>query len=194
MSFRRTIAHTVTIALIAFGLIAIPAATTVSAATETAQLPTDNPANFTPNVIDGEVDSIWQVGNTMIIGGTFTQVANSSSNGGQIYSRTYLAAFDATTGLIDPNFAPVLSSYVTTVIPTGDGTSIYVGGDFNTVNGVNRRKVARVNMSDGALVTTFNATGFNGVVRDLRLSAGQLYVSGLFTTAGGQPRDRKSVV
>ena len=188
MSFRRTIAHTVTIALIAFGLIAIPAATTVSAATETAQLPTDNPANFTPNVIDGEVDSIWQVGNTMIIGGTFTQVANSSSNGGQIYSRTYLAAFDATTGLIDPNFAPVLSSYVTTVIPTGDGTSIYVGGDFNTVNGVNRRKVARVNMSDGALVTTFNATGFNGVVRDLRLSAGQLYASGLFTTAGGQPR------
>ncbi|MCU1361929.1 MAG: domain containing protein, partial [Ilumatobacteraceae bacterium] len=139
-------------------------------------------------------DSIWQVGNTIIIGGTFTQVANATQNGGQVYSRSYLAAFDATTGLINTNFAPVLSSYVTTVIPAADGTSIYIGGDFNTVNGVNRRKLARINLSNGALVTTFNASGINGVVRDLRLVGSDLYLSGLFSTVGGQTRTQMATV
>src|SRR5215218_3684419 len=119
MSIRRLLANSLTIALVALGLIAVPA-TSVSAEGETAQLPSANPANFTPNVLNGEVDSIWQVGNSVIIGGTFTQVADSQQNGGQVYNRTYLAAFNATTGVIEPNFAPVLNSYVTSVIPSAD--------------------------------------------------------------------------
>ena len=67
----------------------------------------------------------------------------------------------------------MLSGAVTTVISAADGTSIYIGGDFNTVNGVNRRKVARINLSNGSLVTTFNANGVNGIVRDMRLSRWQ---------------------
>ncbi|MGE0141409.1 MAG: PKD domain-containing protein, partial [Ilumatobacteraceae bacterium] len=188
MSPRRSIAATLTVALVALGITAVAPSAPASAAGETAQLPTDNPANFTPNVLNGEVDSIWQVGNTVIIGGTFTQVANATQNGGQVYNRTYLAAFNATTGVVDPNFAPVLSAAVTTVIPAGDGTSIYVAGNFNTVNGVNRRKVARINLSNGSLVTTFNAQGPNGVIKDLRLVGSTLYVGGSFTTINNQAR------
>ncbi|MBI5087697.1 MAG: PKD domain-containing protein, partial [Actinobacteria bacterium] len=189
MSTRRSIAATLTVALVAsLGVIAAAPGAPASAAGETAQLPTDNPANFTPNVLNGEVDSIWQVGNTVIIGGTFTQVANATQNGGQVYSRSYLAAFNATTGVVDPNFAPVLSAAVTTVIPAGDGTSIYIGGNFNTVNGVNRRKVARINLSNGSLVTTFNANGPNGVVKDMRLVGTTLYLGGSFTSINNQAR------
>ena len=131
MRFRRSTAILLTAAVVAAGLIGVPP-TPVSAVGETAKLPTANPANFTPNVLDGEVDSIWQVGNTVIIGGTFTQVANATINGGTVYNRSRLASFNATTGAINTGFAPVFDDDVTTVIPAADGTSIYIGGDFNT--------------------------------------------------------------
>ncbi len=185
-SLYRAGARLLAIALLATGL-ALSAAP-AQAATPSAVLPTENPANWTPNVLNGEVDTIWQVGNRVIIGGTFTQIANSTSNGGAIYNRSYIAAFDATTGVVDTSFNPVLNNVVNVVIPTGDGTSVYVGGDFNTVNGVNRRKLARINVADGSLVTAFNVGGANGLVRDLRLSNGTLYVAGHFTTLGGQAR------
>ncbi len=39
----------------------------------------DVPVAGTPQVLDGRVSSIAQVGNTMILGGTFTQVRNNDS-------------------------------------------------------------------------------------------------------------------
>jgi PKD repeat protein len=177
------------LATLAGGLI-VPAtgATPVAAATApAATLPTDDPANWTPNVLNGQVNSIWQFGNKVIIGGTFTQVANATSNGGATYNQAYLAAFDAATGVIDPNFDPVLSNAVEVIIPGNTAGTFYVGGDFNTIDGVNRRKVARLNLSDGSL-TSFNAGGANARVRDLRLVGNTLYVAGLFTTIGSQPR------
>ncbi|MCU1359970.1 MAG: domain containing protein, partial [Ilumatobacteraceae bacterium] len=129
----------------------------VVSAAPIAQLPTADPANFTPNVLDGEVDSIWQVGTRLIAGGTFTRVANATSNGGATYNRSRLVAMNATTGVVDTAFAPVFNGNITTVIPASDGTSVYVAGTFTTVNGVNRSRVARVNLTNGALVATFNA-------------------------------------
>ena len=55
-----------------------------------------DPVDWTPHVLDGEVDAVAQVGNLMVIGGTFTQVQDAS--GGTTYVRPYLAAFDAATG------------------------------------------------------------------------------------------------
>ena len=144
MLIRRCTASLVTVALVALGLIAVPA-TPVSAAGETAQLPTANPANFTPNVLDGEVDSIWQVGNTVIIGGTFTQIANATQNGGQVYNRYVARGVRRDHRRRQRELQPVqLDSDVSTVIPAATAASIYIAGDFNTVNGTNRRKVARL--------------------------------------------------
>ncbi len=153
----------------------------------TALLPTDNPANWTPNVLNGQVNSIWQFGSKVVIGGTFTQVANADSNGGAVYDQAYLAAFDATTGVIDPDFDPELGDAVEVIIPGTDANTFFVGGDFNTIDGANRRKVAKLNVSDGSL-TSFNIGGSNARVRDLRLVGNTLYVAGLFTSIGSQPR------
>ncbi|MBI5090618.1 MAG: PKD domain containing protein, partial [Actinobacteria bacterium] len=185
---RSALGRGLVVALVVPVLGAVSSSSTASAAGPTAQLPTANPANFTPNVRNGEVDSIWQVGNTVIIGGTFSQVANATQNGSALYNRTSLAAFDATTGVVKTAFNPVLDADVTTIIPAADGTSIYIAGDFNSVNGVTRRKVARINIADGSLVNSFNAGGIDGVVRDMKLLNSELFISGLFRNVAGTAR------
>ncbi len=119
-----------------------PGHITVAAGPPVASLPTDNPANWTPNVLDGQVNAIWQFGTKVVIGGTFTQIADSTVNGGTVYDRTALAAFDATTGVVDANFDPVLDGDVEAIIPATDASTFFIGGAFNTVDGANRRKVA----------------------------------------------------
>ncbi|MBK7623954.1 MAG: hypothetical protein IPJ14_15145 [Kineosporiaceae bacterium] len=88
---------------------------------------------------------------------------------------------------MDAAFAPALDGEVEVIVPA-DATSIYIGGDFNTVNGVNRRKVAWTYDRRRCPGRPFNASGVNGLVRDLRLVNGTLYMAGLFTQIGGQSR------
>ena len=54
-----------------------PAASAVQT-THTAVV-SDNPANWTPNILDGQVNAILQMGTKVIVGGTFTQVQASGS-------------------------------------------------------------------------------------------------------------------
>ena len=84
------------------------------------------------------------------------------------------------TGVIDPNFVPVLNAEVEQLTPGPDGTSVFVGGDFSTVNGQSYKKLVRLNLSNGSIVTSFKANT-NGLVQDLVLRQGALYVSGKFT-------------
>lgn len=186
-TLRRRVAALACAALVA-SITPIGSSAVEAAGEHLATLPTDNPANFSPNVLDGEVLSIWQVGDRVVIGGTFTQVANTFAQGGTVYDRTGIASFDATTGLVDENFAPDLDGDVEVVVPAADGTSIYIGGSFRTVDGVYRRKLARLDVATGSLITQFDVNGLNGLVRDVRLVDDYLVVGGLFTSIGGQAR------
>ena len=126
------------LALIISGAVAVIGLTAVGAtsasATQTSdpgpanQLPSAVPSAITPSVDNGETDSIAQVGNTMVIGGTFTSV------GGQ--TRDYVAAFNATTGAAVDDLQPDARRVVNTVIPGPTPTTAYVGGNFTTVSGV----------------------------------------------------------
>ena len=58
-----------------------------------------DPANFTPNVLNGQINAFAQIGNTIYAGGIFTQV--QASTGGPIFSRSNLFSFDASTGAIN---------------------------------------------------------------------------------------------
>jgi hypothetical protein len=145
----------------------------------------DNPANWTPNVITpgGQVNAIVQIGNTIIAGGNFTQVQEPGNP--TVFSRTHIFAFNATTGAISTTFAPELDQRVLALLPAPDGT-VYAAGAFNTVNGISRRKVVKLNINTGAVITAFNAnTG--GFVHDMALSGNRLFVSGSFTAIRGVP-------
>ncbi|GAA4224927.1 hypothetical protein GCM10022254_05590 [Actinomadura meridiana] len=146
-----------------------------------------DPANNTPNVIDGEVKSIIKIGGKIYVGGSFTQVKEAGSNKPTL-TRNRLFAFNASTGAIDTTFTPSLNKGEASVLlPAPDGQSIYVGGNFSEINGVRHFVLARINAQTGAPITAFQPN-LDARVRDLRLAGGRLYVAGTFATAGGSAR------
>ena len=96
------------------------------------------PATFTPNIVDGAVESMVQVGSLMVVGGSFTRVTPTAGAGsGTTVTRNYLFAFNASTGALDTSFVPSLNGEVDAIVPTADGTGVYVGGMFTTAGGRN---------------------------------------------------------
>ena len=119
----------------------------------------------------------------MVLGGTFTTARNDDSQTQLV--RKGLLAFDAGSGKISSTFLPNPNGSITTVIPAGDGSSVFVAGSFSSIGGVARKNVARVRVSDGAVLTSFNAGNVTGVVKDLRLKDGRLWLAGAFTHVNG---------
>jgi PKD repeat protein len=150
-------------------------------------LVTADPANYTPNVLDGKVESLVQIGGEIYAAGLFTQVQLPGNNK-PILARTNVFAFDAATGVIDPNFDPTFDGEITTLIAAPDGQSVYVGGYFSTVNGVTSRKLVRLNVSDGSITPGFNVPAIDSNIQDMRIVHGQLIIAGDFTTVGGVAR------
>ncbi len=145
----------------------------------------DDPVGWTPWVDDGRVYAIVQVGNTMVVGGMFTTVQQAGTSSPTI-TRNYLFSFNATTGVIDPNFHPALDGVVNALAT--DGTNVFVGGAFTTVNGSTAKKIAKVDLS-GSLVSGFRANA-SSKVTDLELVNGTLYASGAFSKINGIVRNR----
>ncbi len=146
------------------------------------------PAAFTPNILDGAVESMVQVGSLMVVGGSFTQVSPTTGAGaGGTVSRPYLFAFNASTGALDTAFTPSLNGEVDAIVPTADGTGVYVGGLFTKANGVSTR-LAELSLSTGASVTAFSSS-FDGPINALALTGGRLFVGGNFTSVRGVAHD-----
>ena len=106
----------------------------------------------------------------MVVGGSFTTVTPTAGAGaGTAVTRKYLFAFNATTGALDTGFVPSVNGEVDSIVPTADGTGVYVGGMFTTAGGVSTR-LAEFNLTTGARVATFNPS-LNGQINDMALSA-----------------------
>ena len=177
---RKIVFPLLTLALALLGFLA-PA----QADTPGGQLVSDVAAAGTPHVLDGQVNAVAKVGNTVVLAGTFTRARNDSGYTTALV-RNGLLAFDATTGKISTTFVPNPNSGVTSVIPTGDGSTVYVAGTFTSIAGASRQRIARVRVSDGAVVTAFDAGSVTGAVKDLNLSGGRLWAAGAFTHIKGR--------
>lgn len=153
------------------------------AGVEQGVVPDAIPSSATPNVKDGTVFSIAKVGTRVILGGDFTSVRDRNATSD--LARTGILAFDATTGLVDQAFVPVLNGPVSSVIAGRDDT-VYVTGNFTTVNG-KKLRVARLNLSSGAVTPGWKGST-NSPARALALGADVLYVGGQFTKANGEDR------
>jgi hypothetical protein len=145
----------------------------------------ENPADGTPSVLDGQVNAIVQIGDEVIVGGTFTRVADST---GAEYARPYLFAFSAQTQLILPAFNGSINSVVTSILAAPDGRTIYIGGSFTAAGGQVAGGLARLSAPTGYRVKTFQAPIFDHTVTDLARSGDHIIVAGSFSTVGGVSR------
>lgn len=150
-------------------------------------LPVTNPADDTPRVVDGGtvtdagVYELRQVGTTMYAGGAFQRVARADGTGVQV--RNNIFAFDSASGAILDRPALTANGTVWAIEPSADGRYLYVGGRFSTFGGRAESRVAKLDLSSGAVVTSFNSPITTGEVTDLQLVSGRLFISGTF--AGG---------
>ena len=151
-----------------------------------------NPADWTPHVLNGKVAAIVQVGNTIVAGGQFTQVASAAAPTTAI-ARSNIFAFDATTGAIDTAFAPVLDAQVESLAVAPDGLHVFAGGSFTKINGVAQKSLVKLRLSDGARITAFKGKT-NARVKDMAVSGGRLYIGGTFETVNGVTRTALAAV
>ncbi len=136
----------------------------------------------TPDVQDGTVFAIAKLGSQIFLGGDFTQ---ATSRGATIpQSRLNLLAFNEETGVLDENFLPDIDGAVTEIEPGPNGT-IFVAGDFKTVDGQSMR-VARLDVASGRLMSIWNPPFMSGATNTLEVYGNTLYVGGIFTKAGGR--------
>ncbi len=138
---------------------------------------------FAPNVDDfTPAMALSSDGSILYIGGDFLHV-----NG---VVRNRVAAVNTSDGSLvtsfDPNVTATFSA-VRGMALSPDDSTLYLGGNFTQVGGVNRSRIAAVNTADGSLVSAFNP-GASAVVRRLVMypDGTRVYAAGQFTTIGGQ--------
>ena len=134
---------------------------------------------------DGVGFAALTVGNTAYVGGTFSTVR--SPDGSTVVNRGNFAAFDLRTGALITGFQANTNDTVRSI--AYDGTRLYIGGSFTTVNGLTRQRVAALDPVTGAVSTTWVANASSNV-SSLAVAAGRLYVAGNFTTIKGVARSR----
>ena len=143
--------------------------------------------------IDGIVLDQAVVGNTVYVVGEFKNARPSGAAAGENESPRYNAmAFDITTGaLLD--WAPKVNGKINAVEASADGSTIYLGGNFTSVNDETVYRVAAV---DAAGKRKPLGASANGAVMDLELSpdGSTLYLAGSFTQINSSARQRAGAV
>jgi hypothetical protein len=134
--------------------------------------------SFSPDVTGDAafVHALTVAGGKLWIGGKFTAVDGRP--------RTNLAAVDLATGALDPNVDAVVgdaSKYVKTLVT--DGSRVYAGGIFGTVDGVTRQRLAAFQL-DGTLVSNWKPRT-NAPVNELLVDGSFIWAGGNFRTASG---------
>ena len=164
-----------------------------AAAPQDTQLPSAVPGNVTPRVLDGQVRAIVRVGDTIIVGGSFTKVREAPANSPELL-RSGVFAFNANTGAISTAFNPALLAKVDekpaidTLTVNAAGDAVYMGGNFRTINGAGPARLQAIKLSDGTKLSSFSNGAFNSRVYDTKLFGNTLYVAGSFKNVGNVAR------
>jgi hypothetical protein len=127
-----------------------------------------------------EVYALHLSGNTLYIGGSFTQI----NINGVITNRSRLAALDVSnSGSLITTWAPSINNTVNAIATSG--STVYIGGSFTsiTINGSTTNRRGLVAIENGSL-SAWNpfASALSGTVFALKVHATRLYIGGMFNT------------
>ena len=142
----------------------------------------------TPGALNGRVETIAVDGDTVFVGGTFTQIQDPLN--GDIIDQPYLFAYSKRSGDILRGFDPVLNGDVLALEVPGDGSGVFAGGKFTQLNGrTNRRGLLKLD-KNGDRDSVFIPPRPRGSVKTLVRFGNTLYAGGGFSEIGGQPIQR----
>jgi hypothetical protein len=133
-------------------------------------------ASFNANC-NSAVRTLFKVGNRLYVGGSFTTVNGTT--------RLYAAAVNATSGAIINAWNPAPNSTVNTITAAfGADTTIWLGGNFTTINTSNllRPYLANVNTTNGNFINGSLSAG--NVINTLTAHGDSIFVGGDFTRLG----------
>lgn len=198
--FGSAAAAVVAMLLITFGLTPVRA-DAATAAQSTAVADSDTASSSTPSTVTADALPTWQVngvvwsqvtvGNTVYVTGSFTTARPPGvavGGAGQIAANN-IFAYDITTGNPISGFSHSLNAQGLTITASPDGSRVYVGGDFTTVDGVSRGHIAAFNTATGALDTSFAPT-LSNQVHAIAATNTTVYAGGNFFKASGSTRTR----
>jgi hypothetical protein len=145
--------------------------------------PTGAPAGcLSARGFDGGINAIAQSGGSVYVGGEFTHYQGSPAN--------RIAKLDAVTCALDTTFSPELGNGfddVVLALVVANG-SVYVSGYFSDYRGASANHIAKLDLTTGALDTTFSPPGTNGFdnsVLAIAASGTSIYAGGSFTAYRG---------
>ncbi|WP_457254535.1 PKD domain-containing protein [Pedococcus sp. P5_B7] len=186
---RRVVATVTAAALVWLGLLVASPAAHAADVEPPAPPPTTVTADALPTwQINGVVWAQVIVGNTVYVTGSFTKARppGVAVGGAGEVDALNIFAYDVTTGNRVTSFNHALNAQGLAITKSPDGSRVYVGGDFSTVDGIARGHVAAFSTADNSLLPWSGVVG--GQVRALVVSGSTLYAGGSFPSAGGQAR------
>lgn len=143
---------------------------------------TGAPTAWDPDASAG-VSAMVLSGSTLYVGGSFITIDGQS--------RSKIAALDTTAsaGSIASAWDPSADGTASIMSMVLDGTMLYLGGDFTTVDSQSRNYIAALDTtaSAGNIATAWDPDA-DALVRSLVLTGSTMYAGGEFTNIGGQAR------
>jgi hypothetical protein len=151
------------------------------------------PSFNTPGVVDGRVEAIAIDGDTVYVGGSFTQIHNPLDED-NIIDQAYLFAYSKSTGDIIQSFDPQLNNDVYALETTGDPAGgVFAGGVFGNLNGeFSRGRFAKIDIN-GDKASGFSARVNASVKTMVRLN-NTLYIGGNFTSISSTPIEKLAAI
>jgi hypothetical protein len=142
--------------------------------------------------VDKKVFALAKSGNVMFIGGTFKKALSPN---GQTVAVANLIAVDSTTGAYISTFTPSVLNTASTAKPevdalavSTDGSTLFIGGKFDTVDGQSRQNFAAVDTATGTQVSSVFTAAPSAVVNALLAGPNLVYLGGAFKKVNGIAR------
>src|SRR4051812_9624407 len=130
----------------------------------------------------GVVWTTTVVGNTVYAGGSFSRARPAgAAPGTRLIVRHNALAFDIRTGGLLAKFAPSINGAVKVVRASPDGTRLYVGGSFSSVNGRAHYNLVAFSTATGRVLSTFKAQVGGSYVNAIAATRTMVFVGGLIS-------------
>jgi len=137
---------------------------------------------WNPLGANSDVNGIVTDGLNIFVGGNFSGI------GGQVRGKIAKLLL-ANPGTVDATWNPGANNLINSVKYDGAG-NVYFGGDFTTIGGQSRGRIAKLSTSGAGAVDAMWNPNANNTVTEILISGTDVYAAGAFNSIGGQTRNR----